>query len=31
MSLVKIHTLGADAVAKAEGNTYGNGNASARR
>ena len=23
LSLVKIHTLGADAVAKAEGNTYG--------
>jgi len=30
LSLVKIHTLGADAVAKAEGNPYGHGNASAR-
>ena len=30
LSLVRIHTLGADAVAKAEGNTYGHGNASAR-
>ena len=30
LSLVKIHTLGPDAVAKAEGNTYGHGNASAR-
>src|SRR5262245_6721350 len=30
LSLVKIHTLGVDAVAKAEGNTYGHGNASAR-
>jgi hypothetical protein len=30
LSLVKIHILGADAVAKAEGNTYGHVNASAR-
>jgi len=30
LSLVKIHTLGVDAVAKAEGDTYGHGNASAR-
>jgi hypothetical protein len=30
LSLVKIHTLGADDVAKAEGNTCGHGNASAR-
>ena len=30
LSLVKIHTLGADTVAKAEGNTYGHDNASAR-
>ena len=30
LSLVKIHILGADAVAKAEGDTYGHVNASAR-